>query len=504
MRFALICVLFAASITGAQTSDLPSAYDSVEPFIGTGADGNTFPGATLPFGMMQWSPDTRPDGWYRYGDKTIRGFSLTHISGAGCPVYADVPILPWPIYGGGSGPMVSDTFDDTALIFSHEHESAHPGYYSVEANTASDTGVRTELTVTSHAGIGRFYFPAAAGRMLLFKATSANFNENNRETDSGAIEIRGKDTVVGSVHSGGFCNSPTNYVLYFAAKFEKPFESFGTWTDKITAGNTSASGHHAGAYVSFASGAEPVVMKIGISFVSIENAEANLAAEIPGWDFDAVHASAKTAWANMLDGVQDRKRDFGAADDFLHRLVSHAAFAEFVQRRQWRLHRFRPESPPLAGGPAAVCEFFGLGHLPRHCAVPRFALPQAGQPNDAVAGTRCGAEWMAPALASGQRRQLHHGRRLLGDSACRKAYAFGARAFDLKTALHFMIKGATEPGKGPHDKSERPGLSDYLDKGYVSLSDDPEAAASITLEYASADFAVSRFAAALGDHAHAA
>ena len=76
-----------------------------------------------------------PDGWYRYGDKTIRGFSLTHISGAGCPVYADVPILPWPIYDGGSGPVVSNTFDDTALIFSHEHESAHPGYYSVEANT---------------------------------------------------------------------------------------------------------------------------------------------------------------------------------------------------------------------------------------------------------------------------------------------------------------------------------------------------------------------------------
>jgi len=84
MRNTLICVLFVSSVVVAQTSSsFPNlAYDSVDPFIGTGADGNTFPGATLPFGMIQWSPDTRPDGWYHYSDKTIRGFNLTHISGA--------------------------------------------------------------------------------------------------------------------------------------------------------------------------------------------------------------------------------------------------------------------------------------------------------------------------------------------------------------------------------------------------------------------------------------
>src|SRR5229473_3144954 len=198
----LLSLLLISSIAVAQANS--SAYDSVDPFIGTAADGNTFPGATLPFGMIQWSPDTRPDGWYHFGDKTIRGFSLTHISGAGCSVYADMPILPWPIYDGGSGPVLSSTLDDTALIFLHGHETAHPGYYSVEANTASDTGVKTELTVTKRAGIGRFYFPASAGRMLLFKASaSANITEKNRETDSSTVEIRGQDTIVGSVHSGG-------------------------------------------------------------------------------------------------------------------------------------------------------------------------------------------------------------------------------------------------------------------------------------------------------------
>src|SRR5438552_7614373 len=86
-------LLFISTTALAQSNSI--AYNSVDPFIGTGADGNTFPGATLPFGMIQWSPDTRPDGWYHYGDKTIRGFSLTHISGAGCPLYGDVPVLPW-------------------------------------------------------------------------------------------------------------------------------------------------------------------------------------------------------------------------------------------------------------------------------------------------------------------------------------------------------------------------------------------------------------------------
>ncbi len=354
---------------------MPSAYDSVDTFIGTGADGNTFPGATLPFGMMQWSPDTRPDGWYHYGDKTIRGFSLTHISGAGCPVYADVPILPWPIYDGGSGPVVSNTFDDTALIFSHEHEAAHPGYYSVEANTASDTGVKTELTVTAHAGIGRFYFPASAGRMLLFKAAaSANVNEEQSRKRT-AARLRFAARIRSSARSTAADFATRRPTTFFISQQNSRSRSTasGTWTDKITAGTTSASGHRAGAYVSFPSGAEPVVMKIGISFVSIENAEANLAAEIPGWDFDAVHASAKAAWTKMLDKVQADGGTPEQRDDFLHRPLSHAAFAESLQRRQWGLHRLRSESTPLAAGPAAVCQFLRLGYLPRHCAVPGFA-----------------------------------------------------------------------------------------------------------------------------------
>ena len=115
-------LLLLSAVASAQSGAPLPPYDAVDPFIGTGADGNTFPGASAPFGLLQWGPDTRADGWYHYADKTIRGLSLTHISGAGCSIYADVPILPWigEVTGPGSAP-------DYALAFSHAREQAHPG-----------------------------------------------------------------------------------------------------------------------------------------------------------------------------------------------------------------------------------------------------------------------------------------------------------------------------------------------------------------------------------------
>ena len=338
---------------------------------------------------------------------------------------------------------------------------------------------------------------------MLFKAAaSANINEEHRGTDAGTVEIRGQDKIVGSVHSGGFCNSPTNYVLYFAAKFEKPFTASGTWSDKITAGTTSASGRHAGAYVSFPSGAEPVVMKIGISFVSIENAETNLSAEIPGWDFDAVQASARAAWTRMFDRVQaeggtpEQRTIFYTG--LYHMLLSPNLFSDvngdYIGFDQ-KVRRLPPGQQQFAN--------FSDWDIYRDI-VQFQALLLPGQTSQMMQSLVRDAEqsgWL-PRWAVANDVSYIMG----GDSPAillSEGYAFGARDFDLKSALHFMIKGATQPGKGPHDNSERPGLQEYLNRGYVPLSDDPEAAASITLEYASADFAVSRFAESLGDHAHA-
>ena len=250
MRNFLVSLLLLSGLLFAQSAP-PSSYESVDPFIGTAQDGNTFPAASLPFGMIQWGPDTTSDGWYRYPDKTIRGFSLTHISGAGCSVYADVPILPWTgelQEPGSSGKYV--------LSFSHDREQAHPGFYAVQ----SENGINTELTVSSRAGIARFVFPADKARTILFKAgSSATIDDPKRKADTSEVEIRGNDSLVGTVHSGGFCGSDSNYVLYFAAKFAEPFAAFGTWQAQMKPDARTANGHKSGAYVTFASSPKPLL-----------------------------------------------------------------------------------------------------------------------------------------------------------------------------------------------------------------------------------------------------
>jgi len=470
-----------------------SPYDSVDPLIGAGADGNTFPGATLPFGMIQWSPDTRPDGWYRYGDNTIRGFSLTHISGAGCPLFGDLPVLPWQQSVSGS----DDPSTFTAR-FTHEREKAHPGFYEVQF----DNGIKTELTVAERAGIGRFLFPAGATPTLVFNAAgSATIHAEHREKDESTIEIRGRDALAGTVHSGGFCGSPTKYVLYFVFKFQHPFASFGTWTDKLMPGSGSASGHKAGAFVSFSKG-ETVLLKVGLSYVSIANAEANLAKEIPGWDFDAARAAAKENWTKALElvhaegGTPDQRTIFYTG--VYHMLLAPTLFSDEngdYTGFDWKLRRLAPGQSHYANFSdwdiyRNTIQFLAL-----------LAPERASQMMQSLVDDAEQSGWL-PRWAPANDNSYIMG----GDSSAillSEAYAFGARSFDLNSALHYMLKGATVPGKGLHNYEERPGLADYLSKGYIPVTDKFQTATSFSLEYNSADFAVAQFAQALKVHAPA-
>ena len=489
-----VLLLFSTAVLAREDAPL-APYDAVNPFIGTAGGGNTFPGATVPFGMVQWGPDTRADGWYYHDDQTIRGFSLTHISGAGCPVYADVPILPWTgaVAAPGSGP-------DYAVAFSHDLEQAHPGYYAVELGN----GVKIELTASARAGIGRFVFPADAPRTFLIKAgSSATVDDEKRQGDSSTVEIRAPDTIVGTVRSGGFCTSDSSYVLYFVLEFDRPFSATGTWTESVKPGGTSAAGHKAGVYVSFSSGAEPVIVKVGLSFVSIDNAADNLRAEIPAWDFAAVHAAARVRWTEMLERVRvdggtpkqrtifytglyhmllspnlfsDVNGDYAGFDGAVRRLgPSQAQYANFsdwdTYRNVVQLHALLLPEQTSQMMQSLVRDAEQSGWLPR--------WPVANDVSYVMGG-----DSSAILLAS--------------------AHAFGARSFATQAALQFMLKGATQPGTGPHGQAQRPGLADYLAKGYIPVGNGNESGASVTLEYASADFAISRFAAALGDSANAA
>ena len=473
----------------------PAPFDAVSPFIGTAEGGNTFPGAAVPFGMVAWGPDTRPDGWYHYEDKTIRGFSLTHISGAGCPIYADVPILPWTgeLKAPGSAPGY-------ALAFAHDHEQAQPGFYAVDfAN-----GVRAELTVTDRAGIGRFTFPAGAPRHLLLKVSdSATVDDPKRKDDTSTVAILAPDTVVGSVHSGGFCGQDNRYVLYFAVTFAQPFAAAGTWTDALHPGAAAASGHKAGAYVTFAPGAGPVLAKVGVSFVSIPNALANLQAGIPGWDFDAVRAAARARWTDLLErvrvegGTQAQRTIFYTG--LYHMLLAPNLFSDC----NGDYPGFDGQVHPLGEGEAQYANFSDWDTYRNVVQLHALLLPeQTSQMMESLVRDAQQSGWLPRWPVANDVSYV-----MGGDSPAiliAEAHAFGARAFAERTALEYMIKAATQPGTGPHGQAERPGLADYLARGYIPVGNGNETGASVTVEYANADFAVSRLAAALGDDADAA
>ena len=179
MRSSLACfsaVILPLALTASAFAQSPtSPYDSVDPLIGTSGGGNTFPGATLPFGMIQWSPDTNQDAWYKSDEKQLYGFSLTHISGAGCPLYGDFAVLPTldeltASPGVKFNPVPFDRKDERATL---NDPTTKLGNYAVTLNN----GVRVELTVADRAGIARFTYPqGAAMRMLINAGSSANSN----------------------------------------------------------------------------------------------------------------------------------------------------------------------------------------------------------------------------------------------------------------------------------------------------------------------------------------
>jgi predicted alpha-1,2-mannosidase len=482
-------------------------YDSVDPIIGTAGGGNTFPGATLPFGMIQWSPDTGSDAWYDYGAKRIYGFSLTHLSGAGCPLYGDFPVLPWP------GELTVSPHANRELYtqpFDHAQESAHPGYYALTLAN----GVRVELTVTERAGIARFTFPAGVpARLLLNAGGSANSTVVDKKPDDPArardgytIAIDGRDAVSGEARAGGFCGSPTRYTLHMAAEFSKPFTKTEMWhDDAVDPAAKKEDARHAGALLDFGDARE-VEMRVGLSFVSVEGARANLNAEIPGWDFERVRAAARMKWAQMLGLIDveggtpeqrtifytglyhmllspnlfnDGNGEYAGFDDKMHRLATnpyngHPQNAQYANFSDWDIYRdviqMHALLDPMHGSYEAqslVNDAKQSGWLPR--------WPAANDVTYVMGGD-------SPVV-------------LLAD-----AWAFGARDFDTKTALEFMLKAANQPGVGLHDESERPFLADELKLGYVPVDKDG-IAASRTLEYASDDFAIAQFARAQGDTA---
>jgi len=284
----LISSLFLTSCTDRKKD--PS--DFVNCFLGTGGHGHTYPGASLPFGMIQLSPDTRLEGWdgcsaYHNSDSVIYGFSHTHLSGTGCSDYGDILIMPV------NGKAVLENYGYCSA-FRKKSEKASPGYYSVELD---GPGVKAEFTATLRTGIHRYEFrdPGNAGIVLDLKHRDIVLDSK--------IRINGQDEVEGVRVSQAWASRQT---LYYVIRFSKPFSGY-----RIQSGNQSsidikeASGTDIKAEFNFKlNKTEPLLLKIGISAISTEGARKNLEQENPGWDFNAVAANARETWNRELGKIQ--------------------------------------------------------------------------------------------------------------------------------------------------------------------------------------------------------
>ncbi len=485
-------------LSGLFTGDLASY---VNPFIGTapaaanrhlgpGFDtGDVFPGAAFPHGMVQWSPDTtNAAGGYRYFQSTIHGFSLTHFSGRGCNAYQDIPFMPTtrPIT---TSPAQSSAY---ASAFSHRDEVASPGYYRVYLKRSN---IYVALTATLRSGFGQFtYSPSTTSTMLINAGGSAT---GNSDVGTG-IEVVGNQQVVGSASSGHFCGKANTYTVYFAATFDHPFIAFGTWNGPhVIPGSHTSFGQHSGAYVTFNTLQNPVVqVKVGISFVSVASAQANVEAENPGWDFDAVRQSARAAWNAHL-GLIQATGGTPAEKQIFYTALYHIFFHPNVFSDVNGQYMGFDQHVHIARGYTQYENFPGWDMYRSQISL--LALLEPRETSDMMQSLVADARQGGGGLPRWQVAN-DNSAGMVGDSpdvVIAMSYAFGARHFDTQGAWQAMIAGASQPGAHSGHYEVREGLNDYLRLGYVSTQTSPSAA--ITLEYAIDDFAIAQYARALGN-----
>ena len=313
-RIFLIAALGLASCAQPAADDNLTRY--VDPRIGTGGHGHVFVGANVPFGLVQLGPTSIPQEWdwtsgYHESDSTVIGFSHTHLSGTGIGDLFDVTVMPVV----GEVTCARGTEEDPASgLWSYADrtkEVVRPGYYSVPLVRY---GITAEMTATSRVGFHRYTFPAADDAAVIFDLENGGCWDKATETH---IEPSGDSRLVGWRYSTGWAKDQR---VWFVAEFSRPFTSF-----------EQVGEHYARVNFATAEG-EQLMLKVALSPVSIEGAEANLAAELPGWDFDATAAAADAAWNAQLAKVKVTTQDEVARRIFYtglyHTMVAPSEFCD--------------------------------------------------------------------------------------------------------------------------------------------------------------------------------
>ena len=545
LSLTVVVVCSFAMRASAQAKDPAS---TVNPLIGTTNGGNDYPGAVMPFGMLAWSPEepylkprpkvegapvskkddlvrTAAPGGYEYSATKIRGFALTHLMGTGCAgASGDVPFMPFV------GAVSSSPADDNqsaiyASSFSHSDETATPGYYKVKL----ENGVVVELAATPRSGAGRFTYPVGSPAVMLVRTSDSEIGSSDAKVK---IDVAAR-TISGSVTSGNFCgylgteDRRSYYTLYFVAHFDQPFTATGTWQDsalrpdtkEASGGTTYGSkgfpvfGKGSGAWVTLDTAASPSVnVRVGISYVSEQNAEANLVAENPqGTKFDAVREQGHAAWNKMLGratitgGTSAQRTVFYTA--LYHAMMGENLYSdvngEYFGMDQ-KVHKIS------ALQQAQYATFSGWDVYRSQLQLVTLLAPNIGSDiaqsllNQA---DQNGGEWDRWTHNSGETHVMN------GDPAApaiADILAFGGNRFDVKAAYASLLKAATVPTANDLNRSgcevacvgQRPSLDLWMKLHYIPTDGIAWGGAADTLEDVTADFAVSELARRLHDEAN--
>ncbi len=477
----------------AMAQDAEALADLVNPLMGTDSDhelsyGNTYPAVAVPWGMNFWSPVTgKPgSGWgYMYHDKKINGIKQTHQPSPWMNDYAAFSLF------AETGPVKLKE-DERASWFSHKAEESHPYGYKVYL---ADYNVTAEVTPTNRAAQFRFTFPKSEDAHILLDGLAGG----------SMVKIEPeKRRIIGYVRNnhGGV---PGNFHNYFIAQFDHDFTLSQSWDEgwHLTT-DLAREGGHVGAVVSFKTGdGEQVGVKVASSFISPEQAERNLA-ELGADSFTQTQAKAKAAWEAELGRIQvsdpslDNRRTFYSA---MYRMLLFPRMFHEVDGSGKTIH-YSPYDGKIHDGPM----FTDNGFWDTWRAVfPYFVLVRPdldGQIMQGLANAYKEGGWLPEWMSPGQRDVMigSNSTNIIAD-----AYLNGVRGFDIDTLYEAMIKNATTSAGRPRNaKGEvitaagREGVEAYNRLGYVPYDIGINESAARTLEYATADFSLSRLAAALG------
>ena len=484
-RIAAAFCIGLCAVPAVALSDPPAGVIAeVDPFIGVDGDGNTMPGATVPFGFAKPSPDMAPATEFRFdtsgyqSDKPIIGFSQTHVSGTGGESkYGNFRITPQV---GALRPG--------ALASPKASEEATPGYYAV---MLTGPGVKAELTATRLVAVHRYTFPPTKQARLLIDTGSVIFTGGGAGRRQRPIATRtrivGGNRIEGTGHFIGGWN-PSPYTLHFTAEASRPFQDHGVWRGDISqSGEEAITGEQgpAGAYLTFDTTRNRTVeIKIGLSFVSTDKAAQNIRSETGDAGFDEIRARASALWNDALSkisvegGTRTQRMIFRTA---LYR--AHHMPHDLTGENAW----WRSDEPHYEDY-YAIWDTFRTVH-------PLLTLIQPDRQRDmlrSLIDTYRHTGWLPDARVAGANGMVQGGSN--ADVLIADAFVKGLTGIDYETAYTAMVKNAEVDSPRPYYEGRE--LGDYPALGYLSSA--YERSASRTLEYAYNDFAIAQVACGLG------